>query len=274
MIATNSVAERTGNISAGTSVFAMIVLEKALSKMYPEIDMVVTPSGKPVAMVHCNNCTTDIDAWIKLFSEFLEATGTQIDKSALYKLLYTKALEGEKDCGKLLAYNYFAGEHLTGIEQGRPLFVRKPDSNFTLANFMRTLLFSTMGTLKMGMDILTEKEKVKLDSLLGHGGLFKTKGVGQKLMAGALNTPVSVMESAAEGGAWGIALLAAFMQQEEGAGVEGALEKFLSEKVFAGKAGAKIEPDPSDVESFKIFMDYYANGLEIERAAVTYFKGE
>jgi sugar (pentulose or hexulose) kinase len=192
-----------------------------------------------------------------------DLTGAKIDKAALYDALYFKALEGDEDCGKLLSYNFYSGEHNIGIEQGRPLFVRLPDSNFTLANFMRTLLFSTMGTLKLGMDILTEKEQVRLDSLLGHGGLFKTKGVGQQLMAGALNTPVSVMESAGEGGAWGIALLAAFTLQ--GGGI---LEKFLTEKVFASLASVKTEPDPKDVESFKKFMKRYAAGLAVERAAV------
>ena len=265
MVATNSVAERTGNVSAGTSIFAMIVLEKALSKVYPEIDMVATPSGKPVAMVHCNNCTTDLDAWVKLLMELTALTGAKIDKAALYDALYNKSLEGDEDCGGLLSFNFYAGEHLTGIEQGRPLFVRFPDSNFTLANFMRTLLFSAMGTLKLGMDILTEKEEVRLDSLLGHGGMFKTKGVGQRLMAGALDTPVSVMESAGEGGAWGIALLAAYMLQEGGS-----LEKFLDEKVFAGEKSDKSDPDPKDVESFRKFMKHYTPGLEIERAAVKF----
>jgi sugar (pentulose or hexulose) kinase len=272
MVATNSVAAKTGNISAGTSVFAMIVLEKALSKLYPEIDMVVTPSGKPVAMVHCNNCTSDLDAWVKLFREVADLSGAKIDKAALYDALYFKALEGEKDCGGLLSYNYFGGEHLTGIEQGRPLFVRLPDANFTLANFMRTMLFSTMCTLKLGMDILTENEHVHLESLLGHGGLFKTREVGQRLVAGALNTPVSVMESADEGGAWGIALLAAFIQKGEmGCDASVSLEKFLAEKVFAGKTGLKIEPDLKDVEAFKKYMEYYKAGLKIEQAAVDNF---
>jgi sugar (pentulose or hexulose) kinase len=263
MVATNSVAERTGNVSAGTSIFAMIVMEKALSKLYTEIDMVTTPAGKPVAMVHCNNCTTDLDAWVKLFRELADITGAKIEKTALYDALYIKALEGENDCGGLLSYNYHAGEPITGLEQGRPLFVRLQESNFTLANFMRTLLFSTMATLKLGMDILTEKEHIRLDNLLGHGGLFKTKGVGQKLMAGALNTPVSVMESAGEGGAWGIALLAAFMLQK---GVS--LEQFLSEKVFANVTGDRVEPDQKDVQGFKKFMERYLAGLKIEQAAV------
>jgi len=264
MVATNSVAERTGNVSAGTSIFAMIVLEKALSKLYEEIDMVTTPAGKPVAMVHCNNCTTDLDAWVKLFRELADMAGAKISKAALYDALYFKALEGEEDAGGLLSYNYHSGEHITGFEQGRPLFVRCQESNFSLANFMRTLLFSTMGTLKLGMDILTEKEHMRLERLLGHGGLFKTKGVGQRLMAGALNTPVSVMESAGEGGAWGIALLAAFMLQGHGL----PLEQFLAEKVFANVTGETVEPDPKDVQGFKKYMERYSAGLKIEQAAV------
>jgi sugar (pentulose or hexulose) kinase len=270
MVATNSVAERTGNVSAGTSIFAMIVLEKALSKLYPEIDMVTTPEGRPVAMVHCNNCTTDLDAWVKLFSELADLAGAKIEKPALYDALYFKALEGDDDCGGLLSYNYHSGEHITGFEQGRPLFVRSQESNFTLANFMRTLLFSTMGTLKLGMDILTEKEHMRLDNLLGHGGLFKTKGVGQALMAAALNTPVSVMESAGEGGAWGIALLAAFMlQRQKGKGQNAlSLEKFLAEKVFKDAKGDRVEPDPRDARGFKKFMERYSAGLKIEQAAV------
>jgi sugar (pentulose or hexulose) kinase len=221
-----------------------------------------------MAMVHCNNCTSDIDAWVKLFSELLDISGAKMDKVALYDALYYKALEAEEDCGGLLSFNYYSGEHITGIEEGRPMFARLPDSNFTLANFMRTLLFSSMGTLKYGMDILTEREKVRIDSLLGHGGLFKTKGVGQRFMAAVFNTPVSVMESAGEGGAWGIALLAAFMLNNEKS-----LEKFLAEEVFAGKTGSQIEPDPEDVKSFRRFMERYTAGLEIERAAVEYFIG-
>jgi sugar (pentulose or hexulose) kinase len=271
MVATNSVAERTGNISAGTSVFAMIVMDKELSRVYPEIDIVATPSGKPVAMVHCNNCTSDIDAWVRLFGEMAELAGAKLEKAALYDSLYYKALEGEADCGGLLSYNYFSGEHLTGFEQGRPLFVRQPDSNFTVANVMRTVLFSAIGTLKLGMNILTEQEKVRIDSLLGHGGIFKTKGVGQRFMAAALNTPVSVMESAGEGGAWGIALLAAFMRQRNKGET---LEQFLLEKVFAGKAGIQEKPDAKDAAGFSAFMERYTRGLAIERAAVENLKRE
>ncbi|GHU23849.1 ATPase [Spirochaetia bacterium] len=267
MVATNSVAERTGNISAGTSVFAMVVLEKALSRVYPEIDMVTTPTGKPVAMAHCNNCTPDLDAWVKLFGEVNETFGVKVDKSRLYDILYEKALAGESDCGGLLSYNYYAGEPVTGLEQGRPLFVRTPDSRFTLANVMRALLFSTMASLKLGMDILTEKEHVRLDTLLGHGGLFKTKAVGQRLMAAALKTPVAVMESAGEGGAWGIALLAAYMLH-----TDEPLETFLAQKVFGKNTGTLIEPDPHDVQGFAVFMEQYTKGLGIERAAVEYLK--
>ncbi|MDR2574860.1 MAG: FGGY-family carbohydrate kinase [Treponema sp.] len=267
MVATNSVAERTGNVSAGTSIFAMIVLEKALSRLYPEIDMVTTPTGRPVAMVHCNNCTTDLDAWVKLFRELADLAGAKIEKPALYDALYFKALEGEEDCGGLLSYNYHSGEHTTGFEQGRPLFVRSQESNFTLANFMRVQIFSTMATLKLGMDILTEKEHIRLDNLLGHGGLFKTKGVGQKLMAGALNTPVSVMESAGEGGSWGIALLASYMALAQRSEVP-VFEQFLELKVFGKVKSDRAEPDPKDVKGFNKFMEHYTAGLKIERAAV------
>lgn len=269
MVATNSVAQRTGNVSAGTSIFAMIVLEKELGEVYPEIDMVTTPAGKPVAMVHCNNCTSDLDAWAKLFGEVIELSGVKIEKPKLYDELYFKALEGDADGGGLVSYNYFSGEHTTGFTQGRPLFARLPDASFTLANFMRTILYSAIGTLKLGMDILTEKENVKLDTLLGHGGLFKTKEVGQKLMAAALNVPVAVMESAGEGGAWGIALLAAFTARKE----EGeTLESYLDKKVFAGAEGSRVEPDSADTEGFKVFMERYAKGLAIERAAVENLK--
>jgi sugar (pentulose or hexulose) kinase len=267
MVATNSVAERTGNISAGTSVFAMVVLEKELSRVYPEIDMVTTPTGKPVAMVHCNNCTSDLDAWVKLFGEITEAFAAKVDKPRLYDGLYEKALEGDADCGGLLSYNYYAGEPITALEQGRPLFTRKADSRFTLANFMRSLLFSTMATLKIGMDILTEKEHVRLDKLLGHGGLFKTKVVGQRLMAAALKTPVAVMETAGEGGAWGIALLAAYGQQKNPGEP---LEAFLAQKVFGKDSGELVEPDAKDMQGFSAFIQRYERGLAIEKAAVEY----
>jgi sugar (pentulose or hexulose) kinase len=265
MVATNSVAARTGNVSAGTSVFAMIVLEKALSKLYPEIDMVTTPTGKPVAMVHSNNCTSDLNAWVDLFQEFTKALGIEISETQLYETLYKQGLMGDADGGGLLAYNYVSGEHITHLEEGRPMFVRTPESRFTLSNFMRTHLFSSLGALKIGMDILFEQEKVKLDRLLGHGGFFKTKEVGQKMMAAAMNVPVSVMETAGEGGAWGIALLAAYMLRKA---TDEPLEAYLSAKVFAGEQGSAITPDPKDAEGFAAFMERYKKGLVIERAAV------
>jgi sugar (pentulose or hexulose) kinase len=264
MVATNSVAVRTGNVSAGTSVFAMIVLEKALSKLYPEIDMVTTPTGKPVAMVHSNNCTSDLNAWVDLFQEFTNALGVEMSESKLYEMLYQKALTGDADGGGLLAYNYVSGEHLTHLEEGRPLFVRTPESKFTLANFMRMHLFSSLGALKIGLDIF-EKEKVKIDQVLGHGGFFKTKEVGQKMMAAAMNVPVSVMETAGEGGAWGIALLASYMFHKT---ANESLEAYLSSKVFAGQNGTTIAPDQKDVDGFAAFMERYKTGLIIERAAV------
>ncbi len=265
MVATNSVAVRTGNVSAGTSVFAMVVLEKALEQVYPEIDLVTTPAGDMVAMVHCNNCTSDLNAWVNLFKEFAETMGMKVDMDQLFGALYRKALEGEPDCGGLLAYNYFSGEHITHFEEGRPLFVRRPDSHFTLANFMRTHLYTSLGALKTGMDILLKKEHVKIDSLLGHGGLFKTEGVGQRILAGAMGAPVSVMETAGEGGAWGIALLAAYMLRKE---EKETLTDYLSHKVFAGSCGTSMEPVEADSEGFEAFMERYREGLAIERAAV------
>jgi len=264
MVATNNVAERTGNVSAGTSVFAMIVLEKALSKLYPEIDMVTTPTGKPVAMVHANNCTSDLNAWVDVFHEFAKAMGVVIGESQLYEMLYKQGLAGDAEAGGLLAYNYFSGESITNFEEGRPVFVRTPESRFTLANFMRVHLFSALGTLKLGMDILFQ-EKVQLDQLLGHGGFFKTKEVGQKMMAAAMNVPVSVMETAGEGGAWGIALLAAYMIRKNS---NETLEAYLSGKVFANEKGTTIAPDQKDMNGFAVFMERYKKGLVIERAAV------
>ena len=262
MVATNSVAPRTGNVSAGTSIFAMLVLEKALSRVYMEIDMVTTPAGRPVAMVHCNNCCTDIDAWIKLFEESLSIFGTKVDKNDLYEALYRKALEGESNCGGVLTYNYYSGEPITGFDEGRPLLVRKPDANFNVANIMRSLLFSAIGTLKIGMEIL-DGENVQLDQLLGHGGFFKTSGVGQRVMAAALGVPVTVMESAGEGGAWGIAILAAYMVQKNGKTLEAYLEK-----VFANENGMTIAPCADDVQGFAEYMKAYVSGLVIERVAV------
>ncbi len=269
MVATNSVAERTGNVSAGTSVFAMIVLEKELSKLHPEIDMVTTPSGKPVAMAHSNNCTSDLNAWVGLFREFVDALGVEISQSKLFEMLYKKALTGDADGGGLLSYNYFSGEPITHLEEGRPLFVRTPESRFTLSNFMRTHLFSALGTLKIGLDILFEQEQVKIDKVLGHGGFFKTEEVGQKMMAAAMNVPVSVMETAGEGGAWGIALLASYLIHKE---AKEPLEAYLSKKVFAADNSVTIAPDERDVQGFATFMERYKEGLPIERSAVEAMK--
>jgi sugar (pentulose or hexulose) kinase len=268
MVATNSVAERTGNVSAGTSVFAMIVLEKPLSKLYPEIDMVTTPTGKPVAMVHSNNCTSDLNAWVALFKEFTQALGVEASETKLFETLYAKGLAGDADCGGLLAYNYFSGEHLTGLPEGRPLFVRTAESRFSLANFMRTHLFSALGALKIGLGIF-DKEKVKIDQVLGHGGFFKTKNVGQKIMAAAMNVPVSVMETAGEGGAWGMALLAAYRLRKRD---NETLEAYLGDKVFAGQKGSTIAPDAKDVAGFATFMERYQKGLAIEKSAVKNLK--
>ena len=265
MTATNSVTPRTGNVSAGTSVFAMVVLEKTLDRVHPEIDMVTTPSGKPVAMVHCNNCTSDLNAWVGLFGEFAGLIGAKLTPDELYGALYRQALQGDADCGGLLSYNYFSGEHITGFEEGRPLFVRTPDSRFTLANFMRTHLYSSLSALKLGLDILLDEEHVRIDRMYGHGGLFKTKGVGQRIMAAAIGAPVSVMETAGEGGAWGIALLAAYMVFRSNGET---LENYLSGRVFAGRLGEALDPDPSDVAGLRAFIDRYQRGLTIERAAV------
>lgn len=265
MVATNSVRKRTGNISVGTSVFAMIVLEKELTKVYPEIDMVTTPDGSPVGMVHANNCSSDLNAWMGLFREFSEAMGFGANSDKLFSVLLNKALEADPDGGGLLSYGYLSGENITGMEQGRPLFVRSPESNFNLANFMRTHLFTAFGALKLGMDILTENEQVAIDSILAHGGLFKTPVVGQKIVAAALNVPISVMSTAGEGGAWGMALLASYMTNKDGAEK---LDDFLEQKVFKDVEGQEISPDAADVKGFEAFIERYRKGLAIEQAAV------
>lgn len=265
MVATNSVAVRTGNVSAGTSIFAMVVLEKAMEKVHEEIDMVTTPDGMPVAMVHCNNCTSDLNAWVNLFREFAESFGMEVDMTKLFYVLYNKALEGDADCGGLMAYNYFSGEPVTGFEEGRPLFARTPDAKFNLANFMRVHLFTSLGVLKTGLDILLKEENVKVDKILGHGGLFKTKGVGQSILAAAMDTPVTVMETAGEGGAWGIAVLASYMKNK----AEGeTLDAYLDNRVFAGQQGETLAPKAEDVAGFDAFMERYGKGLAMERAAV------
>lgn len=265
MVATNSVKKRTGNISVGTSVFAMIVLEKELSKVYPEIDMVTTPDGSPVGMVHANNCSSDLNAWMGLFREFSDAMGFNVTSDKLFSVLLNKSLEADADGSGLLSYGYLSGENITGLDKGRPLFVRSPESNFNLANFMRTHLFTAFGALKLGMDILTENEQVAIDSILAHGGLFKTPVVGQKALAAALSVPVSVMSTAGEGGAWGMALLASYMTNKD---QEENLSDFLEYKVFKDAEGQEIAPEEADVKGFQTFIKRYKAGLAIEQAAV------
>lgn len=268
MTATNSIAERTGNVSAGTSIFAMIVLENSLKRLHPEVDMVTTPHGKPVAMVHCNNCTTDINAWVNLFGEMCSVMGTDVSKAELYDRLFQIALEGDPDCGGLFSCNYYSGEPITGFAEGRPVFARPSDSRLTLGNFMRTHLYSALVTLKLGMNILTDEEQVSLDRILGHGGFFKTAKVGQKIMAAAIHTPVSVMETAGEGGSWGMALLAAYMICKE----DITLERYLEERVFGDRNCITITPDPEETAGFDRYAERYQKMLVVEQAAVDSLK--
>ena len=263
MAATNSVRVRTGNVSAGTSDFAMIVTEKSLG-VHREIDMVTTPDGLPVAMVHCNNCTSDINAWVNLFSEFCELMNVEASKGELFTKLFLKALEGETDCGGLLSYNYFSGEGVTDLDEGRPVFTRMPNARFTLANFMRTHLLSALATLKIGLDILTQTEQVPIDKLYGHGGFFKTPEVGQRMLSAAVGAPVSVMETAGEGGPYGMALLAAYMLwKDEGE----SLADYLDNKVFANAKAVTLMADEKDVAGFNVFLTRYKKALPMERCA-------
>ncbi len=264
MVATNSVAQRTGNVSAGTSIFAMIVLEKALKKLYREIDMVTTPCASPVAMVHCNTCTSELDAWVKMFYEIAQCANSTITKGELYDVFYQKALEGDSDCDSIISYNYFAGEPITKVEKGVPLLVRRPDTKMTFSNFARSQIYGTMATLKIGMDILSQEEGVSLESLLGHGGLFKTPKVGQKIMADALNIPISVMKTASEGGPWGIALLASFMLNKA---ENESLQEFLNAKIFAGSKGSTISPTAEDVKGFERYLEDYKKWIPAEDIA-------
>ena len=269
MVATNAVKQHTGNVSAGTSSFSMIVLEKELSKPYEMIDMVTTPDGSLVAMVHCNNCTSDINAWAGLFKSFAELIGAKCSMPQALDTMFFEALKGDADCGGLVSCNYFSGEPITGMEEGRPLFMRLPDSAFTFQNFARTQLYSAMATLKIGMDILIEKEHAEVDSLLGHGGFFKAKGVGQKLMAGALHTPVSVMETAGEGGPWGMALLASYLVNAEDGET---LEDYLNKNIFAEAKSETAEPDEADMQGFEKFLERYKATLPVEKSAVETLK--
>ena len=266
MTATNAVAVRTGNVSAGTSVFAMVVLEKALSQVYEEIDMVTTPTGKPVAMVHCNNCTNEINAWASVFRGFLEALGQKPDMNAVYTAMFQSALRGEKDAGGLVLFNFLSGEPVAGMAEGRPLLVRSPEAKLNFANFMAAQLYSAVAALKLGMDILA-REHVAVDRLLGHGGYFKTPEVGQRIMAAAMGAPVSVMETAGEGGPWGMALLAAYAVCKQPGQT---LEDYLDQEIFAGQKSVTLAPDPEDVAGFEAFMARFKPALAVEQAAVAH----
>ena len=268
MVATNSVREKTGNVSAGTSIFSMAVLEKELNGYYEEIDMVTTPAGKPVAMVHCNTCTSDLNSWIDLFEEVCHLYGAKPSRDELYQKFFEAALEGEKDCGGLVSVNYYSGEPVTHVADGRPLFVRRPDTKVTLNNFARSILHATIATLVSGMRILSEKEGVELDKIYGHGGLFKTKGVAQRILAGALRTPVAVMETAGEGGPWGMAILAQYNAEHAGL----SLEDYLEQKVFSENEELIENPEEADAAGFERYLKEFENVLEIERKAVEVLK--
>ena len=265
MVATNAVAVRTGNVSAGTSIFSMVVLEKPLKAVHEELDLVTTPDGYAVAMVHCNNCTSDLNAWVSLFKQFADTFNMNIDMNDLYGTLYREALKADTDCGGLLSYNFFAGEPVVGLNEGRPMFVRTPDAKFSLANFMRSNLYGALATLKVGNDILSKEENVPIDRLMGHGGLFKTPVVGQQMLAAALNAPVTVMETASEGGPWGMAVLAAYMiEKEEGE----TLSSYLDNKIFAGQKGTTIDPVKEDVEGFDKYIESFKGSLKAQNAAI------
>ena len=271
MVATDSVAARTGNVSAGTSTFAMIVLERKLKHLHREIDMVTTPDGLPVAMAHANNGTSDLNAWVKLFHEFCGLFGIDADMGELYGKLYNASLQGDADCGGLMSYGYYSGEGITRLNEGRPLFVRMPDSSFTLQNFMRAHLYSSIGAVKIGLDILFKEEGVKVDRILGHGGLFKTKGVAQHYLAAAVNAPVTVMETASEGGPWGMAVLAAFLLT---GGKEGSLPEYLENHIFRNQKGMTTAPDPADVKGFETYITHYKEGIPTEARAVETMRWE
>ena len=267
MTATNSVKQRTGNVSAGTSSFSMIVLEHNLSKPYPSIDIVTTPNGSPVAMVHCNNCTSDINAWVNIFKDYIELTGQKADMGELFTNLFNVALKGDPDCGGLVTYNYISGEPVTDLADGRPLVVRSANDKFTLANFMRAHLYGAVAVRKIGNDILLKDEKVNVDRITGHGGFFTTPVVGQKILAAALNSPISVMKTAGEGGPWGMAILASYLVNNKN---HQSLADYLDNNVFAGNTGSEVKPDPADVDGFNKYIENYKKGLEIEKAATKY----
>ena len=264
MVATNSVAVGTGNVSAGTSIFAMLVLEKGLSKLYREIDMVTTPDGYPVAMAHANNCTSDLNAWVNIFKEFAELFGIKADMGELYGRLYNASLSGDKDCDGLLSYGYYSGEGIVHLNEGRPLFARMPESKFNLANFMRSHLYASLGSVKIGLDILLKDEKVKVTKIMGHGGLFKTPMVAQSYLAAAVNAPVTVMDTAGEGGPWGMAVLASYLINKDNM----SLSEYLEKIIFKDAKGTTIEPDVRDAAGLEAYMERYKAGLEVEKRAV------
>ncbi|MBF4695043.1 xylulokinase [Fusibacter ferrireducens] len=266
MVATNCISKRKSVLSAGTSVFGMVVLERDLASVHKEIDQVTTPAGDLVAMVHANNCSSDLNAWVGLFKEVMDLSGHVMDASELFEILFKASLKGESDCGGLLTYGYLSGEHITGFEVGMPLFLRHPDSRFNVPNFMRAQLFSALGAIKIGFDILLEKEQIVIDEVLGHGGIFKTEGVAQRYLAAAIDTSVSVMETAGEGGPWGMAILSAFLDRKEKSET---LEVFLAQHVFKNSAKQSIAPDKSEVEGFAVYMKQYKAGLVVEKEAVT-----
>ena len=267
MTATNSVAKCTGNVSAGTSAFVMVVLEQELKKIHPEIDLVTTPDGSLVGMVHANNCTSDINGWAGLFREFAAGLGLAVNPDQLYSTLYTKALEGEDDCGGLLAYGYLSGENLVDVSEGRPMVLRTPESRFTLANFMRAHLYGAVAALKIGMDILVKEEQVQVDQIYGHGGFFKTPLAGQRIMAAAMGAKISVLETAGEGGPWGMALLAAYMNgREEGQ----SLQDYLASRIFKNSRSVTVSPLETDVEGFEAYIGRFKNCLPLQRAAAQY----
>lgn len=265
MISTNSIRPGTGNLSAGTSAFAMIVLKKKLSGVYSEIDQVVTPEGYQVGMVHCNNCTSDLNAWVQIFREFSQLCGIQMNTSDLYRVLYQSALEGDTDCGGLMAYNHFSGEHILGITEGRPMLIRTPDSRFHLSNFMRVNLYSAVAAVKIGMDILLKEEHVQVDEMIGHGGFFKTKEAAQKIVADMLQVPVTVLETAGEGGAWGMAILASYMAYKR---EQESLSDYLKNSVFTVQNGTTVYPEVQSAVQIEEFMDAYKRGLKVEETAI------
>ena len=271
MVATNSIAKKTGNVSAGTSAFAMVVLEKELSKLHKELDMVTTPTGDLVAMAHSNNCTSDINAWMEIFNQCLGAFGVKVTPGELYKTLFEKALDGDDDCGDLMSYCFYSGEHGIGLTEGCPMFLHPANSKFNLANFMRVQLYTCFGAMKLGMDILTKEENVKIDKILGHGGIFKTKGVAQNILSAAIGAPVVVMETAGEGGAWGIALLALYLDKKQ---ENNSLEDFLNNTIFRDAEAVTVEPNQNMIIGYEKFIKDYKSGLTIEQEAVKYLRNK